>query len=209
MTKKVVLLSGWAGSGKDTCGAILTEKKGYKRFAFADTLKQTIASPLTGIPLQDFYDRDKKEAKIEIMRVDRGGANEALFLALFPLLETHWARVDGEYYWTPRALAVLAGIIGRGVDTNYWVKKTVGAIKKDDCERVVITDVRFENEINEIKKAFSNCEVVVVRVNRFKENKYSDPSERSLDNYPHFDLVIQNDKSVFDLEKTLCDFLKE
>ena len=36
----IVGLSGWAGSGKDTVGAILVRRYGYERRAFADALKE-------------------------------------------------------------------------------------------------------------------------------------------------------------------------
>jgi hypothetical protein len=39
----IILLSGWAESGKDTCADYLS-KKGYKRLAFADVLKKKCAA---------------------------------------------------------------------------------------------------------------------------------------------------------------------
>ena len=36
----IILLSGWAESGKDTCANYLAEKHGFKQFAFADSLKE-------------------------------------------------------------------------------------------------------------------------------------------------------------------------
>ena len=39
----IILLSGWAESGKDTCAEYLA-KKGYKRLAFADVLKKKCAT---------------------------------------------------------------------------------------------------------------------------------------------------------------------
>lgn len=45
----LILLSGWAGSGKDAVAAILTEKYGFQRFAFADPLKEAVSAS-TGLP---------------------------------------------------------------------------------------------------------------------------------------------------------------
>lgn len=45
----IILLSGWAESGKDTCADYLG-KYGYKRFAFGDVLKEECAK-LHGFPL--------------------------------------------------------------------------------------------------------------------------------------------------------------
>jgi hypothetical protein len=41
---KVILLSGWSTSGKDTVGAILEKKYNAVRFAFADVLKEIVAN---------------------------------------------------------------------------------------------------------------------------------------------------------------------
>ncbi len=49
----LILLSGWAGSGKDAVAAILTENYGFRRFAFADPLKEAVAVA-TGLPATMF-----------------------------------------------------------------------------------------------------------------------------------------------------------
>lgn len=40
---KIIMMSGWAGSGKDTTADYLVQNKGYIRMAFADALKDTVA----------------------------------------------------------------------------------------------------------------------------------------------------------------------
>lgn len=40
---KIIMMSGWAGSGKDTTADYLVEHKGYIRMAFADALKDTVS----------------------------------------------------------------------------------------------------------------------------------------------------------------------
>jgi len=49
----LILLSGWAGSGKDAVAAVLTEHHEFKRFAFADPLKEAVAAE-TGLPASMF-----------------------------------------------------------------------------------------------------------------------------------------------------------
>ena len=49
----LILLSGWAGSGKDAAAALLTEYHEFKRFAFADPLKEAVAAE-TGLPASMF-----------------------------------------------------------------------------------------------------------------------------------------------------------
>ena len=51
--KCLILLSGWAGSGKDAAAAVLTATYGFQRFAFADPLKVAVAAA-TGLPAAAF-----------------------------------------------------------------------------------------------------------------------------------------------------------
>jgi hypothetical protein len=44
--RKIVVLSGWLQSGKDTVGKILVDRFGYKRYAFADALKDELSQVL-------------------------------------------------------------------------------------------------------------------------------------------------------------------
>ena len=44
--KTIVLLSGWLQSGKDTVGNFLVTKYGFKRYAYADALKNELSTKL-------------------------------------------------------------------------------------------------------------------------------------------------------------------
>lgn len=60
----IILLSGFAGSGKDTFADWLVENRGYKKYAFADELKKEVSEKMN-IPLNYFYDRDLKDKIIK------------------------------------------------------------------------------------------------------------------------------------------------
>lgn len=45
-TPKIVILSGWLQAGKDTMGEVLCKRFGFKRYAFADVMKDELASVL-------------------------------------------------------------------------------------------------------------------------------------------------------------------
>jgi dephospho-CoA kinase len=51
---KIILLSGFAGAGKDTVASILVKQKGYTRFAFADPIKEEMATELN-LPVDVFH----------------------------------------------------------------------------------------------------------------------------------------------------------
>jgi len=55
----IVLLSGWSQSGKDSVAKILVESYDFQRFAFADTIKETVAADYK-IPLEWCHDQKKK-----------------------------------------------------------------------------------------------------------------------------------------------------
>ncbi len=62
MNKKCILVTGCAGSGKDTVANYLIKKYGYKKFAFADPLKK-ISLILFNLQrdLSYYNDRRRKE----------------------------------------------------------------------------------------------------------------------------------------------------
>jgi dephospho-CoA kinase len=57
---KIILLAGFAGSGKDTVASILVNQKGYTRFAFADPIKEEMAAELNQ-PLELFHSVEGKK----------------------------------------------------------------------------------------------------------------------------------------------------
>jgi len=60
----IVLLSGWAGSGKDAAAELLVEEMGFERLAFADALKADVSKAMQ-IPLSYFRDRTLKDRRLE------------------------------------------------------------------------------------------------------------------------------------------------
>jgi hypothetical protein len=56
--KQILLLSGYARSGKDSVANLLEEECGFRRFAFADALKEMVAAH-TGIPVALFHSLQK------------------------------------------------------------------------------------------------------------------------------------------------------
>ena len=50
----ILLLAGWARSGKDAAASLLQEEMGFMRFAFADALKHEVAA-IHGLPVDIFH----------------------------------------------------------------------------------------------------------------------------------------------------------
>lgn len=154
----IILISGYATSGKDTFGTMLAKYLPHSKiFHFADPIKEC--------------------AKIYF----------------------NW---DGNKDERGRKLLQQLGQAGREYDNDIWVKKLLDRIEKDDenIEFIIIPDWRFKNEFEFMSKQFGNKNVVTVRIKR-QVPVISDISEKDLDDFTHYDFIIDNNSSLDDLEK--------
>jgi len=152
---KVIAISGWAKSGKDTAALHLIKNFNATRVAFADILKQMTADQYK-IDLESLHDQNRKESPLEQYPVnpkDGFSLNLAKFLYKeFRTINGHRAldfHIDPsgaflgvtdhrgtteQLYWTPRSLAILEGSVKRTVDSSYWVQKTIDNIYDESNE---------------------------------------------------------------------------
>lgn len=177
----IIGISGYSGSGKDLVGTIIQEISLNKWHVkkWAGKLK-TMASILTGIPVEKFEDQQFKKTE----------------------MGPEW---DCQFYtegsgWQRRPMLVRdflqklgTDAIRNGLHENTWVNATLADYASD--ANWIITDTRFPNEAEAIKKAGG----IVVRINRpGVEPINPHPSETSLDDW-NFDAVINNDGDVADI----------
>lgn len=220
---KVIAISGWKGSGKDTVAGYMINNYGAVRTAFADPLKDMTAAEY-GIPREYMDDPSKKESPIisghgfnKTMMVNPQDAYSKM-IAEFMIKEfkdldgnkmKSFKYIDRFYgvpetgtykdsvtnaFWTPRALCILKGSTNRSVDTQYWVQRALLEITRKEAALNVITDLRYKSEVEQLKQKFG-ADLTVVRINRFETSPSSDPSERDLDNYS-FDSYIDNTQTL-------------
>jgi dephospho-CoA kinase len=124
---------------------------------------------------------------------------------------------DGSEESKPRALLQEIGtdIIRKQIDNDFFVRRMVEDIKLYSyfLDAVIISDARFIDEIEYIKKHFKDTVVFnIVKSNlntdlTSKEQKH--PSETSLDNYSKYDYIIDNDGSILELEDKIYNIIKE
>lgn len=214
---KLVALSGWKGSGKDTLANYLVERHGFKRLAFADELKD-MASQEFNIPRSHFDDPRFKEKPILLMPVD---PKDPFSSHIHNFLLGEFRRIDGtpapcpyiqadgsslitsvmnthgQLYWTPRAVAIFKGSSNRALMNNYWVQRTIDQIRKDPGSRFVISDLRFRSESEQLVNFVGKENITFVRVERFSRSSSEDPSERDMDSFS-FDAYVQNRSSKED-----------
>jgi hypothetical protein len=175
-------LSGYAGSGKDEAAKALIVG-GWRRDAFADRLRQFL------------YNLDPWVT----VSPDVGVARLAKLVDAYG-----WDRAKRTFPEIRRLLQRTGTEAGRKVlGAQVWVDALMREFDPVN-EALVVTDCRFSNEADAIRKAGG----VIVRVNRPGVGPKADPggwvheSEVALDGYD-FDVVIDNDGTVEDLHDRL------
>jgi len=209
-------LSGWKRSGKDTVADYLVGMHSFKRIAFADPLKNTVAlefgitrsliddpatkeSPLLQMPVnpKDRYSLMIARFMYREFRSADGqtpescGEFEGPFVGVMPQPRLSRDSRLETLYWTPRALCILKGSTMRSVDPDYWVKQAVAQAQPGGL--YVISDLRYVNEARTLKS--SDARIITIRINRFETSPSQDPSECDLDDYK-FDYVFNNKTSL-------------
>jgi hypothetical protein len=202
----IIGISGYSGTGKDLVGTIIQEislnKWHIKKWA--GKLK-TIASILTGIPVENFEDQEFKKTLLG----PEWGTVKDIPLNGVPV----FADIQFNSLMTVRDFLQKLGTdaIRDSLHENTWVNATMIDYKKESSEcgiskigtivncvdypNWIITDTRFPNEAEAIKKAGG----IVIRINRPGVQPINPhPSETSLDDWS-FDAVINNDGDVSDI----------
>lgn len=131
-------LSGYAGAGKDSVADILVRDYGFTKMAFATPIKDKveILDPILGYHKE--YCCEGCDAEIEEVRLSTllayGMTQEEIKRDFMygPELRRVWQYVGTDLF--------------REDDEDYWVSRAAEELILSTAERVVFTDVRFENE---------------------------------------------------------------
>ncbi len=171
----ILLLSGWAGSGKDAVAAILVRDHQFRRVAFADALKQDAATR-TGIPLNDFHTAAK---------------NEPLKHPVPAFPTAH----------TPRDVILQLALQMRAENPDIYSDTVIAEMAESDGDRFVVADWRYKREYARMREMCPpSAKILRVRIVRPGLIPSEDPSEHDLDTEP-MDIVLDNDGSLDDLTK--------
>lgn len=101
------------------------------------------------------------------------------------------------------------GNIAREYNKNVWADLVVNDIEiwSNDISLAVITDFRFPNEVNVLKKRFSKVYTIRILGKAYDLGKNSrDISEHSLDNYK-FDYYIDNSGTLDEFKNNLISII--
>ena len=184
MTRPLILLiSGWAHSGKDSVAKILVETYEFQKYAFADPVKQKVAED-EGIPLEWCYDQKKKA--------------EAL-----PSNPTRTLREE----------LIRVGEDARELDKEVWAKviaeKIQRAMKKGK-QKFVISDWRMMEELWALQKQIPNAILVPLRVVRPSQliSPVPDWTEYNLQGFP-FWKTLQNAGTLLRLVEQVAELVEQ
>lgn len=178
----IIGISGFIGSGKDTIASYLATNHGYKQYSFASILKDA-TSAIFG------WERDMIEGRTVLDRKER------------ETNDSFWSNRLGKE-WSPRiALQYIGTELFRDhLHQDIWIYALERKLIHE-TGNVVISDVRFPNEVAMIRRLGGE----VWRVNKrpypewYDQKKTSYPnvhySEWALLETPH-DFVIDNDSSL-------------
>ena len=198
----IIGLVGLIGSGKGTVGDMLVER-GFAQESFANPLKDAAASIFN-------WDREMLEGITSESRIWR--EQEDIF----------WGERLGIPEFTPRLALQLLGtdVLRDHFHQDIWILSMESRIKKAP-NGVVITDARFPNEIEIIRRLGGK----VVQIKRGPDpewwNVASKETERMPDLYPDIhaseyswvgvppDYIILNDGTIQDLGNRVKDLLED
>ena len=181
-----------------------------KNYSFADLLKKNVCIDVLGLTREQCYGTDaQKDSPTHLRWEDMPGVITEMLPELDESeVETVGGRL-GPYYqrlrngvvyhkagpMTGREVLQFVGTeIFRKMYGNVWADSTLRRIISEDSQFAVITDVRFPNEVEAIKKAGGK----VLRLTRNGEHKDVHVSETALDqdkyDWSNFDAVLDNSK---------------
>lgn len=143
---------GFIGSGKDTAADYLVNFHGFRRDSFANTLKDAVANVFG-------WDRVLLEGRTKEAREWR------------EQVDTWWAERLGMPHLTPRWVLQYWGteVCRHAFHDDIWIASVENKMRKT-TDNIVISDVRFPNEI----KAIHNAGGIVVRVKRGADPEWYD-----------------------------------
>jgi hypothetical protein len=191
---------GFIGAGKGTVGDLL-DQRGFKKDSFAAPLKDAVSCIFN-------WPREMLEGDTEVSRNWR------------EIPDSFWSEKFGKSFSPRLALQLMGTEAGRNVfHKDIWV---ISMFNRAKNRNIVITDVRFKNEIEYIQKNGGH----VVRIKRGPEPFWYNKAlncNRGLDNEMlkmnihssewdwigcDFDYVIDNDGDLQDLDNKIDLMLK-
>lgn len=132
---KVIAVSGWAGCGKDTLAEYIIKNYNYERISLATPLKDAVSSIFN-------WPRDLIEGATPTSREWR------------ELIDHWWSEKLNIKDFSPRKAMQILGteVFRNSFHSDIWLLSLEKKIFSNPDKKYIITDCRFKNEINLIRK---------------------------------------------------------
>lgn len=182
-------LSGVAGAGKDTVANYLVKNYGFRRYAFADAVRDVALAINPYVPIA-VYDLETPET-------------------YWPRLsdvieESGWDHAKRTVPEVRRLLQVIGTEAGRMlVGTNVWVDILESKLQADGWPNAVITDFRFPNEDKFIRDNIG----VTVKIIRDNNPDAIAATHASEQYSPDCDFTLLNQNSLEDLYASVDELM--
>jgi len=122
---------------------------------------------------------------------------------------------NGEENTKPRELLQQLGVelIKNKIDENMLINRIKEDIKVYAYffDVIIISDARFESEIEEIKKQNKNVTVIKIegKQNTLTTEQKQHITETALNNYNNYDYIIENNKTLEELKQKITKIMEE
>ena len=196
-------INGKIGSGKDTLADMfkcIAPEMNFEVHKFAGKLKET-ASLITGIPVELFEDQEFKKTFLP-----SEWDSEVITYRYDPYIDQQVETVN-VLQMTVRDLLQKLGTeaVRNGLHVNTWVNATFANFSGD--KNWIITDVRFPNEAEAIKKRNG----ILINIHRESGNTIgtSHVSETALDGTVNWDYIVDNNYDLHLLKEHARYILKK
>ena len=176
---RILLVSGWAGAGKDAVANILGTR-GYKRMAFADPLKRHVAA-IADIPVAIFHDRATKDLPLRTR------------CPIYPSAHT------------PRDILLQHARFAREIDPDVYAREIADEIYENaGIQHWVISDWRYRREYEFIRSNLSqdDYDIIRIRIVRPEITPSTDPTEHDLED-EDMDHILENTGTLEDLRRQI------
>ncbi len=211
----VILVSGKSQNGKDSLFIEAGKPLGFKRFAYADVLKDLVAKiynfshdQMYG-SLKDFPDfrypnkADPKYLSIPSWNLEKNELNNPRTMETYMEAGLAWLNPIYTEYLTPRRILQIFGQDQRKIYQDVWssylFNSEINKAIEQGYTKFMVTDLRFHDEVRVAKEWAEKepkVDLLLFRVNRpgvVAKSGAEDISETQFDNYTEWNEVILND----------------
>lgn len=222
--RKIISLSGKAKSGKDTVAEYLVEKHGFKQESWAGNLKR-MCQKIFNLTDHEVFTQEGKEKPLKFGRYLEEEQYYQILGWMKATIDVDLEAIPFDELMaekfkpselpleleTPRQILQVVGTeICRSIYQKYHVDLLKLKIKNDENTDFVISDSRFQNEV-EAFRDYENSQTITIKIERdmeaIKESAHA--SESTLDTLEGFDYVIENNGTLEELYAKIEEIVKD